>query len=714
MLLNGKQREILRAGIIGAYPSKDEFQILVAEKMEVNLEEIAKGKSYREQVFYVIQDFEARGIIQDFIQVIVQEKPKSPYLKSIRAEFFPIINYPKSETREAKDVLFEDHKYGGKLVMPEKSVSSDSYETNAKISKALQCLCYEDETADYSRIQTYIKLAWSSMATNDAFKKFNEINITRFSQPEEAVQEIINNLNKYHLMVVDLLFRNPDESFSNVGINMIQIARNQKINLGIIGISSSDQGRIYDHLREDFGNAAKTPEPGHYGTSGRYYIPKRSLLETGHTSVNDLARIMANVLIDSGVVDPAPRTFLPTLEYASTSSSDPQYYPLMDIVERVGEKNLQELIGHFMDETSSDCTVYYIAPGWSGAFVVRLVGGGKELLLKLSKSKDSIQRELERYPKIGSALRDDFVSYQSDKIAESSNKEWYAIAANFNTDAVTLTERIRTSINPQEIEDLMYEVFSNGLQQAYNLTTSPPEPISVFSSLSPSTSRIARIHLAIQSLDFLARKYSREGEIFKREVLENYLNYTRVGKVEEKDIRTSAVYCLSHGDLHGKNILVSKRGYKVKLIDPANCSPQHWASDLARFCIDQIMSLWDDLPYFDENNFDATNAHEWQNFTQWRNLVHAFVTWQPLDRFIPQPPTSPNLGVIAVLQWCHKNLKTLHGDLVGDIPPGWQFQLALAVELMRSASLEDLPTPKRVLGLVCAYDTLRICERSLT
>jgi hypothetical protein len=39
MTLEGRQREILRKGILGAYRNEDELKILLLERMNLNLEE---------------------------------------------------------------------------------------------------------------------------------------------------------------------------------------------------------------------------------------------------------------------------------------------------------------------------------------------------------------------------------------------------------------------------------------------------------------------------------------------------------------------------------------------------------------------------------------------------------------------------------------------------------------------------------------------------
>ena len=54
MKLDGTKRKILRTGIIGAYPNKDELEILLSEQMDVQLGVIARGEDYSKKVFITL------------------------------------------------------------------------------------------------------------------------------------------------------------------------------------------------------------------------------------------------------------------------------------------------------------------------------------------------------------------------------------------------------------------------------------------------------------------------------------------------------------------------------------------------------------------------------------------------------------------------------------------------------------------------------------
>jgi formylglycine-generating enzyme required for sulfatase activity len=85
--LTGQQQRILREGILGTYPEPDALKILLSDEMEVQIGIIAQGDAYRTKVFNLIKQFEGNGRISEFIQVIVKDKPHSPYIEDIIKNF---------------------------------------------------------------------------------------------------------------------------------------------------------------------------------------------------------------------------------------------------------------------------------------------------------------------------------------------------------------------------------------------------------------------------------------------------------------------------------------------------------------------------------------------------------------------------------------------------------------------------------------------------
>lgn len=102
-LLTGTQKKILKEGIVGAYPNLDELKILLSEQMDVQLGAIVSDGAYETKVFELIQYFQANGRIGDFIGVVVNDKPNSPFLSPILKEFPGILG--KSVNRNKRKVV---------------------------------------------------------------------------------------------------------------------------------------------------------------------------------------------------------------------------------------------------------------------------------------------------------------------------------------------------------------------------------------------------------------------------------------------------------------------------------------------------------------------------------------------------------------------------------------------------------------------------------
>jgi hypothetical protein len=84
MRLTGQQKEILKEGILGAYPAEDELKILLSEKMDLKYSTIASGDDYTSKVANLIEKLEADGKAARFIEVIVEKKPNSPFLEDVK------------------------------------------------------------------------------------------------------------------------------------------------------------------------------------------------------------------------------------------------------------------------------------------------------------------------------------------------------------------------------------------------------------------------------------------------------------------------------------------------------------------------------------------------------------------------------------------------------------------------------------------------------
>jgi hypothetical protein len=99
LMLTGLQKEILMKGIVGAYPDPENLWILLSLRMEVQVSAIARGDAYNAKVFALIQDFEADGRIGEFIRVVVEKRPNSPFFAELKNEFATILGKDNTDEK---------------------------------------------------------------------------------------------------------------------------------------------------------------------------------------------------------------------------------------------------------------------------------------------------------------------------------------------------------------------------------------------------------------------------------------------------------------------------------------------------------------------------------------------------------------------------------------------------------------------------------------
>jgi hypothetical protein len=80
MILSRKSREQLRKGIVKAY-TEDDLVMLLNEKMDIDFQAIAQGKTYNNRVFYLLGYLESKNRLNEFVETIRKDKPNSPYLQ---------------------------------------------------------------------------------------------------------------------------------------------------------------------------------------------------------------------------------------------------------------------------------------------------------------------------------------------------------------------------------------------------------------------------------------------------------------------------------------------------------------------------------------------------------------------------------------------------------------------------------------------------------
>jgi hypothetical protein len=90
MILSGEEKRILRYGVLGAYPDIDELEMLLVDNNIIkNLASIINYYTPNSDfiIFKLINQLEAKGNLEIFIEIIIKDKPKSPYLENVKIIF---------------------------------------------------------------------------------------------------------------------------------------------------------------------------------------------------------------------------------------------------------------------------------------------------------------------------------------------------------------------------------------------------------------------------------------------------------------------------------------------------------------------------------------------------------------------------------------------------------------------------------------------------
>ena len=588
--------------------------------------------------------------------------------------------------------------------------------------RPLEVFHFEDDPADRLVLEQVLNRAWRYLENDETLKldtyepQFTDLVLTQFGTSREA-QEALDNGATFDLYVLDILEQldGQAKALYPVGPELAEYIRNRSQSLplrrpcAILAISSATETNRYRESRRIIEKAGRLPHPGLHGTFGCSYIEKQDVTG-GRTSIEiaKVAQTLLHLLVDARVLRPrAPRIKL---------NLDPgeSFYALRAITETVGNEALGHFAERFLGEGCLACTVHYLRPRYSDAEVIRLETDSKSLLLKVSRSREALQKEIDRYHSIHESLHWAFIQFKEDEVVSSLDGEWNATATADLKGIVTLAELIEEADSQEKLETLqrlLHRTFVERLRAAYREPcVVEPDPNDLAEVIFPTRARNAKIYLALEELKELATRFagspreSNESDSFDPQILVNFLRDPKSLELDvQETVDRKPWYCWSHGDLHGRNILIRPDDQRFWLMDPADSGELHWSADLARLMVDLVVTSWD----------KGYISHTWDNFPTWRKLARGLVAWKPTIYAAGEQTQAPNLGVAKTLDWFVENLLAIHGgDRVENPLPGMPFRLALAVEFMRAAYRKNLPTPKRVLGLVAAHDALIACKES--
>jgi len=537
----------------------------------------------------------------------------------------------------------------------------------------VRCLYFEDDPNQRSRYTEWIERAWNKLKTGIP------ITIIPSESPEAAINQLRQAPIKFHLFVADILVGTGDTAQA-LGLSAITYAREDNHNLAIVALSMGNGGFEQRALN----------------AGANEYVSKQYLIDNPRENL--LGEKILKALRDCG--------HEPTSSKPETLLFDEDDFPLNSLIETIGKDNVVNFTVRILNQTCGEIRPSFIRAGLSGASVLKVdcayeitESGIKRqehpsILLKISPNSESLSNETSK--DISEFPEGLFIRFIADKPIKSGS--WYAIASKFKVEGKTFLDWLsRSNVPSERVEDALNSLFlenDRGLREVYQQAgRSDKERPNIVLWNILSLGRRARIRQALDEFKSLADRYT-PSNIFDERLIIDFIKSKRIDELNEEDIQKGTSYCLSHGDLHGRNILIGK-SFKGYLIDPANIERLHWAADIARLSVDLIVSGWD----------IGDESYQWNKMAEWLDLSQAFIRGQiPTD----EDELDSNGRIRTALNWLRVNLPAIHAIDNVRLKPEWEFRLALAVEFMRAAyRQQDLPAPKRVLGIISACQALR-------
>jgi hypothetical protein len=379
---------------------------------------------------------------------------------------------------------------------------------------------------------------------------------------------------------------------------------------------------------------------------------------------------------------------------------------VLTVIDDVGKPNLclliVDLAADLAEHRVEKANLVYVAPGASGAHILRADlttddGLERTWLLKLSDRREILMRELENARRVGGAYGSSLIiTYLSRQPVSQAG--WHAIAMVFAADSVTLRSWLCDPQSADHVPDVLSALFlGRGLAHPYGKPAiAAQRAIDAF--LLPPFRR-NRVRHAVEELQPLlseARGAPVDDPTEIVRAIGAFVRYGRVLGVEPDRCPGRLQTVVQHADLHGGNILVLQEKHPQPcVVDLASHRSQHWAMDVARFTTDIVLRCVNPPP----------ESHFWDHWSQWRAMLIQ------VSRFgeIPDDPGNPS--AVSALRWIVDQRAALLPLL--DEQRRWQWHLALVEQLLRAACRAELPTPKRVLGLVGAYDQLVLAAEAM-
>lgn len=355
----------------------------------------------------------------------------------------------------------------------------------------------------------------------------------------------------------------------------------------------------------------------------------------------------------------------------------------------VGQKNFDEIIFKLRKQKSINdkILIYRLASGFSGAVVFRLEYGSNSHILKISRDKDKLMQEIELahdlYLNFPAQLRIDIAGNNM----EFETDETKACLIENVRFGKTISSWLKEIKSAREVESFFNDLYfsPNSLQFHYsNKQSEKVKFVEIFEKLKNQKYTILQNYIN----DFLPI-INRDFPNISTDNLLKFIKNTCYEAIDVNELlgeQWQKPLVLCHGDFHANNIMI--QGVRPVLIDTGEIQYNYWCIDICRLLV--YMFIWE----FDKGTYDYFDLNSVAN-----NLdkMKKIIDLKQLD------VEERNIGFIYAINWLTQNIGKIYGDLYSK----WEFQLGLCKELLQAIyRTTSLPTSKRVLALVAAYESL--------
>ncbi|WP_459865330.1 response regulator [Endothiovibrio diazotrophicus] len=570
------------------------------------------------------------------------------------------------------------------------------------MEKTIRILYVEDDPSDR---------AYFSNMLRDAFRGLQDL---------ELDLQTVDNVDQAHdlldgteespmeLYLVDLNFAPPDQPYRLNGLPFINSLRDRFGKVAIIAISSMDP-----KVREKAEKA------------GADDILNKPKLWSDPKATHIMQQAVRGALEKHGLI---------ALEHTPGKVEiDEKNRSLMAALKQVGLSTVTETVTKIESVAYSRIEIKLVSGGMSGAqtFAVEctpkaepgLATPTKHFLVKMDRDRADLTREWKNGRKV--LLEKNFPTTFVLPLLDTEPKElkkdgWVAVVGSFDSDACSFEGWLTdNALGRERLHSALEQLCLFNLGKVFSATaTDASSPIDCYRRELLKDSRIARVLAALKELGALIplalkeETFTKVGDAvkgavdFDERVVFNFLERGDLGGISLRSLPDHTVLCYSHGDLHGRNILIAKDAPLPlsQLIDFSHTGTLPRCADLSMLAASLLARCLDAGP----------RGYRWESMADWVQCACLFLDENAdgLDAL----SGLPNLDGSEKGQASVQTLWTLawiarHWRQVLPETPLWELTLAMAIQFLRLSYFQDCTAPKRVFGLIMASIALKACVR---